>query len=287
MARKVVVGEAFRDECRTKYPILLVHGTGFRDGGPLGYWGGIPRALEERGASVSYSGHDAWANVGDAAAQIVAGLGRALAEHGAEKVNVIAHSKGGIDVRYAAARLGIADRLASLTMVGSPNRGSRTVDALYSAFGEGFFRFLAVFVDSWFRILGDERPDFFGTTGGFRASRMERFNAEVSDPPSVPVQSFAGRMRGPLGDVFLGLLNAVVGIRDGENDGLVSVESARWGNFRGVLDGMGIAGISHTHEIDGYRTNPRLRPCEGLPPGSDTVRGFYVALVRELKERGL
>ena len=47
-------------ECSTRYPFILVHGTGFRD---WGYWGRIPPALEQRGAKVFFGGQDGWATV--------------------------------------------------------------------------------------------------------------------------------------------------------------------------------------------------------------------------------
>ena len=275
------------DECMTKYPIFLVHGTGFRDRKVFNYWGAIPKSLKKRGTSVFYSKHDAWANREDAAGQIVLGLEKALAESGAQKVNVIAHSKGGVDVRYAIAKLGVAEKIASLTMISSPNHGSKTIDTLFSLFGNGLFKFLAVFVNLWFKILGDKKPDFFTTVSQFRESETEKLNAEIQDNPKIPCQSFAGKMKSPFSDIFMWFLNAVIRICDGENDGLVTVESAKWGIFRGVLEGKGFFGISHPHEVDGYRTNPKLRENESLPAGSKTIRDFYINLVRELKEKGL
>lgn len=41
-----------------KYPILLVHGMGFRDDRSIGYWGRIPQRLEENGFEVYLSGQD-------------------------------------------------------------------------------------------------------------------------------------------------------------------------------------------------------------------------------------
>ena len=35
--------------CATCYPILLVHGTGFRDWKRLSYWGRIPEVLRREG----------------------------------------------------------------------------------------------------------------------------------------------------------------------------------------------------------------------------------------------
>ncbi len=47
--------------CRTKYPILLVHGVFYRKD----YWGRIPEALRKKGAVVHHSGHQATAAVAD------------------------------------------------------------------------------------------------------------------------------------------------------------------------------------------------------------------------------
>ncbi len=116
---------------------------------------------------------------------------------------------------------------------------------------------------------------------------MEDFNKKITDSPSVIYQSFAGKMKNPFSDIFMWLLNFVINFFDGENDGLVSVESAKWGNFRGVIEGRGFFGISHPHEVDGYRTNPKIKESENLPHGSKTIRDFYIGLVRELKEKGL
>ena len=40
--------------CKTKYPLLLVHGVFFRDFRYLNYWGRIPRELQRNGATVYY-----------------------------------------------------------------------------------------------------------------------------------------------------------------------------------------------------------------------------------------
>ena len=63
---------------------------------------------------------------------------------------------------------------------------------------------------------------------------------------------------------------------DGENDGLVSVSSAKWGNFLGVLTAKN-RGISHGDIIDLTRQN-----IEGFD-----VCEFYVNLVNGLKEKGM
>ena len=63
---------------------------------------------------------------------------------------------------------------------------------------------------------------------------------------------------------------------DGKNDGLVSVDSAKWGSKFTLLESAGKRGISHGDVVDLNRENI---------PGFD-VREFYVNLVANLKNRG-
>ena len=63
---------------------------------------------------------------------------------------------------------------------------------------------------------------------------------------------------------------------DGENDGLVSIDSALWGDVHAILRPKGNRGISHGDMIDLNRENIM---------GFD-VREFYVNLVKDLKEKG-
>lgn len=56
--------------CRTKYPILLVHGVFFRDYRFLNYWGRIPGELEKNGAEIYYGNHQSAASVRDCAAEL-------------------------------------------------------------------------------------------------------------------------------------------------------------------------------------------------------------------------
>ena len=63
---------------------------------------------------------------------------------------------------------------------------------------------------------------------------------------------------------------------DGDNDGLVALTSAPWGEDFTVLHPTGKRGITHADVIDLNRENI---------PGFD-VREFYVQLVNKLKMRG-
>lgn len=49
--------------CSTRYPLLLVHGVGFRDLRYFNYWGRIPRELARYGADIYYGNQEAFATV--------------------------------------------------------------------------------------------------------------------------------------------------------------------------------------------------------------------------------
>ena len=83
------------DRCATRYPVVLIHGAGFRDLRWPVYWGRIPAALQAEGAQLYYGLQDCWGSIETNAGQIARRIDEILAETGAQKVNVIAHSKGG------------------------------------------------------------------------------------------------------------------------------------------------------------------------------------------------
>ena len=64
------------------------------------------------------------------AKELAAQIQSVIAETGAEKVNVIAHSKGGLDCRCAMQEYGAAKYVASLTTINTPHHGCAFVDDL-------------------------------------------------------------------------------------------------------------------------------------------------------------
>ena len=77
-------------------------------------------------------------------------------------------------------------------------------------------------------------------------------------------------------DLFFLLCYIIVKHFDGLNDGLVSVESAKWGERFTLLEPEGKRGISHGDVVDLNRENIR----------SFDVRECYVKLAADLKRRG-
>ena len=269
-------------ECRTKYPIVLIHGAGFRDLKWPVYWGRIPGALERRGARVIYGLQDCWASTETNAREIVHRIDAILRETGAEKVNLIAHSKGGLEARMAASSLQAGDRIASITTIATPHHGSRTIDRLFSA-PKVLFDLAAFAVNNWIRVVGDRKPDFLEVCRGFTTERMAAFNRENPDVPGVFYQSFGCVMSRPLSDINLSTANFVLDRIEGENDGLVSLTSAQWGDNFTVLRGNTHRGISHLDAIDLRRRPFSRKGGEGVRDICDV----YVAIAADLKARGL
>ena len=266
---------------KLRYPILLAHGLGFRDDGPIGYWGRIPQAIEAAGGTVFLSGTDSNGSVEENASMLLKRIDEVLAETGAEKVSIIAHATGGLDSRYAISALGAGDRVASLTTLATPHLGSKTVDRLLRL-PHFLIRFGCLCVDGFCRLLGDRRPDTWRAIRGFRTADATAFNAANPDDARVFYQSYACVMKNPASDLLMWLPNLVVGCIEGENDGLLPPDAVRWGEFRGVIRGNGCRGVSHCDEID-LRRRPLSR-AQGT--GISDIVDVYAAIVADLRSRG-
>ena len=267
--------------CKTKYPLLLIHGAGFRDLRIPVYWGRIPNLLCSHGANVFFGGQDCWASTETNAHALCERIDAILSETGAEKVNIIAHSKGGLEARMAASSLGYGGKIASITTIGTPHRGSKTFTKFLRA-PRMFFSIAAFAVNNWIRLVGDKKPDFRRVCEEFAVSHMERFNAENPDVPGVFYQSAAGVMKHPFSDINLSTACFVLNRIEGPNDGLVSAASAAWGERCIRLTGNTRRGVSHLDEIDMRRMAFSRKTGEGIRDITD----FYVELVHDLKNRG-
>ena len=310
--------------CATRYPLLLVHGIGFHDRPSRFYWGRIPNALEQRGVRVFLGHQDAWGSIDGNAAQIAESLQGIISSTGCGKVNIISHSKGGIDCRYLIDMPGCAEHISSLTTISSPHNGSGTLGWLNRWFRP------VMWLISWpvnlcFWLLGDKRPSFYQACLGLTPGRMAEFNQEHPPHPDILYRHYAAAMRSAASDGFLTLTYAVIKLIEGENDGIVATAASRYGgpSFKGVLRGIGRRGASHIDVIDSRRrplsnrgdaaaagycpvapAAPAPAPAPATPaqaqaqaPAQTTsaddsipvidIVDFYLCIVRELKDLGL
>ncbi len=263
--------------CKTKYPIVLVHGVFFRDRKCFNYWGRIPKELMINGASVYYGQQQSAARTKDSAEELKQNILNIIEKTGCEKVNIIAHSKGGLESRYAVSCLGLAPYVASLTTINTPHRGCVFVDWLLEKTPPCICSWLAKRYNRIMKSLGDTNPDFYAAVCDLTSRHCESADREMADAPGVFCQSVGSKMRGWSSAPFpQNLTYLLVHFFDKENDGLVGIASMKWGSRFRMASAPGHRGIGHGDMIDLNRENI---------PGFD-VREFYVDLVRDLKEQG-
>lgn len=263
--------------CHTRYPLLLVHGIFFRDFKRVNYWGRIPQALMKNGAIIYYGRQQSAASVEECGKELAERIDRILEETRAGKVNIIAHSKGGLDARAAISHWGMANKVASLTTINTPHRGCIFAEQLLTTIPEKTRQAVAHRYNFVAGKVGDRKPDFLAGVTDLTASACREFNDRTPDMPGVLYESVGSYCRKARSGRFpLNMTYPLVRHMDGLNDGLVSVESAPWGSSFRLIEPRTNRGISHGDMIDLNRENI---------PGFD-VREFYVGLVSSLKNRG-
>jgi len=189
-------------------------------GDPFGYFRHIRRTLEQHGfeaheVSVGFVG-----SLERRARDLQRAIERILASRGpGAGVNIIAHSMGGLDARYMIARLGMADRVASLVTIGTPHLGSTLAD--YRLDEQELPRRLIARLEP----LGLDLTGFLDlTTRRCRALGVEHEPVEAANAVAyiayAAVQRVESRVFPPLRRSW-----RIIAAREGLNDGLVSAAS--------------------------------------------------------------
>ena len=275
-AKKYAVSENM--SCNTKYPIILVHGIAYRDDVKLlPYWSKIPEKIEEFGGEVFLSNTNAFNSHIDNAVILKSRINEILELNGAEKVNIIAHSKGGLESRYMISKLRMADKVASLTTMASPHRGSYIADTiLISLEKREMLNNFNSFLQFYARFIGDINPKPILATKNLTVAYMKHFNKSVIDSEKVYYQSYGGIISDDYPLKYLRLSHKILKEKDGKNDSQVSETSCKWGNFRGFVEADDF-GISH-FDIAGMRFISKATTLD--------AEMFYIEIVKDLKIRG-
>ncbi len=135
-----------------------------------------------------------------------------------EKVHIIGHSMGGLDSRRMIVQENMADKVASVTSIGTPHHGTSFADFGLAQGGEQLIA------------LVDRKADFSGFLDLTR-SIWKTFNEEVRNQEatnSVVYQTYAAVQERELLFPPLRPCWDIVYAEEGENDGLVSRDSQRW-----------------------------------------------------------
>lgn len=264
------------DICATKYPIIMLHGIGFRDVKYVNYWGRIPKELIKYGAKIYYGHQEAWGTVENNAREVQQKIYQIMKENNCSKVNIIAHSKGGLDARFLISGLNMGEHIASLTTISTPHRGSEVM-CLLVKLPNSIYRFITNLIDKSYKKLGDINPNAYVSSRQLLPSYCEDFNKRIINDDRVFYQSYTSVMKNITSDSLLSLPYGIMKLMGaGDNDGLVSIESAKWGNFRGTFRNKYRRGISHGDIIDLKREDYKL---------FDPIEAF-ISIVSNLKEKG-
>ena len=276
--------------CKTRYPLVFVHGLFMRDDQPGGCWGHIADRLQSSGAAVFFGGQDAVGCIETNAEQLKQAVLGILKETGAQKVNLIAHSKGGLDARYMISCLNMHAAVASLTTVATPHRGTDAAAMLLK--WPWILRGAALSIcNRLYGEAGDRNPNIFAALTELTPDSCRRFNRRVPNHPEVMYQSYGCRMACAGCDwrLFLPhfLINGKAG--RGEDDGLVTLNSAAWAYYRGLVPGS-VKGVSHWNAIDWHLADFCTK-CRGkksvVKDPAFGVTCFYIRLAKELGAAGL
>ncbi|KAJ3116463.1 hypothetical protein HDU96_009626 [Phlyctochytrium bullatum] len=252
-----------------RYPIVLCHGLfGYDRIGPdslpslqIRYWRGVYEALESLGCEVYCPQVGTVSSIRTRALQLKAFLETYLR---GREVNLVAHSMGGLDTRYLISHLPSPHfHVNSLTTIATPHRGSSFMDWVRDTLGLGQYilhddqdpvsRELRQRLCERSHLDDDSIPSESRRTVAshpvIRALRSKLdapafanlttdfcrvFNECTPDVPTVHYCSYAAVADvGKLAPLYLPHL--IIKKVEGPNDGLVSLNSAKWGDFEGIV----------------------------------------------------
>ena len=226
----------FREKYQTpQYPVVLAHGLmGFDELKLAGkyipgiqYWRGIKDAMNANGIEVITTSVPSSGSIEERAEQL---RHQITTKAAGKPVNIIAHSMGGLDSRYLISCLKPSEfAVKSLTTIGTPHRGSAFADFVFREIGE-------YSLPTIYKALAQLKIG----SGAFRQLTQkyinEEFNPKTPNSSYVKYFSYGATFHPPWFSAFR-FSHSMVEYYEGENDGLVSVASSKWGEYKGTLQG--------------------------------------------------
>jgi len=218
-------------------PVVLVHGLfGFDrigvPGAKLHYFRGLVDHLASLGCHAHAVRLPPAASVPERA-QVLADKIAALPH---DRVDIIAHSLGGLDARYALAHCGLATRVRSLVTIGTPHRGTPLANlATEGPLGLGRKAIAALGIP-------------LAALDWLSPSALEKFNREVQNAAGVRYACVVGGMREAATPIPLAIAPAHAYLRKlaGANDGLVPIASQFWGETLAEIEADHFAQVGWT-----------------------------------------
>lgn len=224
------------------------------------------------------------------AVQLKNRISEVISETGAGKVHIIAHSMGGLDARRMIVDLEMADKVASLTTIGTPHLGTSLADHVIKNGGfflmEALKKVIKMNIDG-FRDLTQIACEEFNR----RAEESEAMN-------DVFYQTYASFE--DLNDVFVPLIPSSLFIRnnEGRNDGLVSFISQKWkpeliagnGRHKAIVQNEFPVPADHLNQIGWWDFEEAVNPLFGgnllkqKTDYEDKIKQVYLEIAVNLRE---
>ncbi|HET7462462.1 MAG TPA: hypothetical protein VFJ82_14510 [Longimicrobium sp.] len=206
-----------------KLKIILAHGVlgfGKLPGVPAAatYFNGVAAHLGKAGHTIMAPQVNPFGQVKQRGTE----LGHFILGHVAtnERAQVIAHSMGGLDIRYALSQVaGVAERVSAVVCIGTPHRGSPVADAIAHRTGP--------LVKQIPRLLIHQLERNAGALNDLTTEVCIARDAVMPDVPGIRYIDVAGDASRGSHELLLFRLAAAIGHITGEvNDGVVTRSSA-------------------------------------------------------------
>jgi triacylglycerol lipase len=287
-----------------KFPIVVAHGIARFDilreiflnklrlseaavGDRFHYFKGIKSHLEANGFEVHHSSVDFAGSVALRAQQLSEQIDQILNGRTSTKVHVIAHSMGGLDARHMIVDVGgMAEKIASLTTIGTPHLGTSFADVGIRPGGE-------LVISGLRPVINLEGFEDLTTTA------CNRFNDHARDKEAtngVVYRTYSSAEDRDL--VFLPLQVSwfIINHNEGENDGLVSVKSQQWaseliannGTRKSIEQFRFPVPADHLNQVgwwDPQETNPvigLLNPEKQIEEYESKIKNIYLQIAKTL-----
>ena len=257
----------------TRYPIILVHGIVIKDLFFIKSFGQIDKVLRENNFKVYKSKVDSFGTTCNNAHILKAEILKIIRENKCEKVNIIAHSKGGLDAKYMIEHLDMACYVASLTTLCTPHKGSIIATKLLEL-PKVILHLIAFWLNFLYRLFGDKKPDALAVCqelASINSIEEETFNIGKD----IYCQSYSTKQKRARDDFIMGipLIFSHYFVKE-DSDGVVTTNSAMFGNYKGLAFNES---VSHSEIID-FMVRKKKKA---------KIYAFYLNLCKDLANRNL
>ncbi|CAR28974.1 hypothetical protein ZYGR_0U03320 [Zygosaccharomyces rouxii] len=269
------------------------------------YWIGVKEKLEKKGCTVLVTKVPSFGSIEERALSLHAFLEKetqilrrtatkneiynvgqddsaSQKEPGPIKLNLIAHSMGGLDCRFLISKIQNKNyKVLSLTTVSTPHRGSEMADYVVNLIQD-------------LKKLAPSEPEQLILPPSIReltTKYMSFFNATTPNDPSVSYFSYGSCFRPRWYNAFYMTWKIIHNLSGGQsNDGMVTVQSSKWGHFRGCLldtDHLDIINWKNKLQKDFSKSlfNASKAASQSLRPDID-ILNFYLYIADDLARRG-